>query len=169
MRKILSAAVAGAALLAAGQASANTATTTFAVTATVLKACSVNATAIAFGNYTPGGGAINVNTSAVNVNCTKNTTYTVALNGGSTTGGTVAQRLMGNGANTLQYNIYTAATDTTVFGDGSGTSATGAGTGAGMSAAATAFTMYANLPDNPTNQNAAPGAYTDTVTVTVTY
>ena len=147
-----------------------TATTTFQVTATVLKACTVSATTVAFGNYTPAGGAITNAASAVSINCTKGTTYTTALNGGTTTGGTVAQRLMVNGViNTLQYNLYTTNANTTVWGDGTGTSVTQAGTGNGMGVAATAFTLYGLLPDSATNQNAPPGAYTDTVTVTVTY
>jgi spore coat protein U-like protein len=167
MRKFLIATAAGAAVVAGAGAYAATTTTTFQVTATVLKTCSVSATTLAFGNYTPGAGAVN-GTSTVSVNCTKTTPYTVALNGGTTTGGTVAQRLMANGLNTLQYNLYTTVADTTVWGDGTGVSATLAGTGAGV-ATANNLTVFGNLPDNPTNQAAVPGAYADTVTVTVTY
>jgi len=153
--------------LVAGIANSATSTTTFAVTSTLLATCSATATALAFSAYTPGGGAV-ANNGTVNVKCTKNTPYTVALNGGTTAGGTVAQRLMAFGANTLQYNLYTTAAFTTVFGDGSGASKTEAGTGAGI-ATATAFTVFGQLPDNATNQAAVPGSYTDTITVTVTY
>jgi spore coat protein U-like protein len=165
MRKLLLAA-AGASLVAAG-AHAATATGTFTVTATVLKTCSVTAGNLGFGNYTPGAGAVTAS-STINVNCTKTTPFTVALNGGSTTGGTVAQRLMANGTNTLQYNLFTSNTFATVFGDGTGTSATQPGTGAGV-ATSVPFTVFGRLPDNATNQAAVPGSYTDTVTVTVTY
>ena len=79
---------------------AATTTTTFQVSATVLKTCSVSAAALGFGNYTPGTGVVTGSTP-INVLCTKTTPFTVALNGGTTTGGTVAQRLMANGANTL--------------------------------------------------------------------
>jgi spore coat protein U-like protein len=75
---------------------------------------------------------------------------------------------MAFGANTLQYNLYTTAAFTTVFGDGSGASQTEAGTGAGV-ATAVSFTVFGQLPDNATNQAVVPGAYTDTITVTVTY
>jgi spore coat protein U-like protein len=68
----------------------------------------------------------------------------------------------------LQYNLYTTAALGTVFGDGTAGTATVAGTGAGV-ATAVAVTVYGQLPDNATNQAAVPGAYSDTITVTVTY
>ena len=92
----------------------------------------------------------------------------MALNGGTTAGSTIAQRLLAQGANTLQYNLFTTAALTQVFGDGSGTSKTVAGTGAGVATAAT-VTVFGQLPDNATNQASVAGNYTDTITVTVTY
>ena len=166
MHKILTATLA-AGILAAGVAQSATTTTTFAVTATVQATCSTTATALAFPAYTPGAGAT-VGTSTINVKCTKNTPYTVALNAGTTTGGAFAQRLMANGANTLQYNLFTSTAYTTILGDGTGASVTTAGTGAGV-ATANALTVYGQLPDSATNQTAIPGNYTDTITVTVTY
>jgi spore coat protein U-like protein len=150
-----------------GLAQAGTATTTFAVTANLQATCSTTATALAFPAYTPGGGAV-AQTSTVSVKCTKNSAYTVALNGGNTTGGSVAQRLMNSGGNTLQYNLYTTATHATVWGDSSGTSVTQAGTGAGL-ATANVLTVYGQVPDSTSNQLAVPGAYSDTITVTVSY
>ena len=166
MRKILTATMAATALAAAGSAGAATATTTFGVTATVLKTCSVAANPLGFGNYTPGAGALAANTT-VNVKCTKGTTFTVGLNGGTTTGGTISQRLMSNGTDTLQYNLYTTAGFTTLFGDGT-TGSTMPGTGTGI-ATAVAVTVFGSLPDNATNQNVSTGAYSDTINVTVTY
>jgi spore coat protein U-like protein len=157
--------IAGA--MAAGFAGAATTSTTFAVTSSLLATCSATATSLAFSAYTPGAGNV-ANNSSVSVKCTKNTPFTVALNRGTTAGGTIAQRLMAFGANTLQYNLYTTAGFATVFGDGTGASQTEAGTGAGV-ATAVAFTVFGQLPDNATNQAAVPGAYTDTITVTVTY
>jgi spore coat protein U-like protein len=159
---------------AAGDALASTATTTFTVSATVLKNCTASATNLGFGNYTQGSGTV-TSTSTVSVLCTNGTTFTVALNGGTTTGGTIAQRLLAEtgGSGTLQYNLYTSNTYATVFGNGT-TGSTESGTGAGMAAAdAQAFTVYGQLPDNATNQAApvvgASTVYTDTITVTVTY
>jgi spore coat protein U-like protein len=157
-------------ILGAGlAASANSATTTatFNVSETVLATCSATATALAFTPYTPGGGA-KANSSTISVKCTKNTPYTISLNKGATTGGTVAQRLMAFGANTLQYNLYTTAAVNVIFGDGSGTGQTETGTGAGVATANT-VTVFGQVPDSAANQAAAPGNYTDTITVTVTY
>jgi spore coat protein U-like protein len=176
MRKVLIAFLTtGAVLGAASGASAATATSTFTVSANVLKTCSVSATNLAFGNYTPGSGAL-TSTSTVSVLCTNGTAFTAALNAGSSTGGTVAQRLLAEsgGPGTLQYNLYTTAAHNTVWGDGTGSSATEAGTGAGMAAAnAQSLTVYGQLPDNATNQAApvtgATTTYSDTITVTVTY
>jgi spore coat protein U-like protein len=166
MHKILTATLA-AGVMAAGVAQSATTTTTFAVTATVQSTCAATAATLAFPNYTPGTGTLTGNTN-ISVKCTKNTPFTVALNVGSTTGDTFAQRLMGSGANTLQYNLYTTVALGTIFGDGTGGTATAAGTGAGV-ATATTVTVYGQLPDNATNQTAVPGAYSDTITVTVTY
>jgi spore coat protein U-like protein len=152
---------------AAGIADSATTTTTFAVTSQVQSTCSATATALAFPAYTPGAGAV-VGTNTISVKCTKNSPYTISLNGGATAGGTVAQRLMASGANTLQYNLYTTVAHTTIFGDGTGSSQTVSGTGSGV-ATANAVTVFGQLPDNATNQAAVPASYTDTITVTISY
>ena len=137
------------------------------MTAVVQSTCSATAATLAFGNYTPGAGPL-TGTSNISVKCTKNTPYTVSLNAGSTTGGTLAQRLMASGANTLQYNLYTTVAATTVFGDGTASTATIPGTGAGVATANT-VTVFGQLPDSAANQAAVPGNYSDTILVTVTY
>jgi spore coat protein U-like protein len=166
MPKVLAISLAVAALAAAGTASALTATTSFSVTATVLKTCSTTATTLGFGNYTPGTGALTANTT-VNVKCTKGTGFTVALDKGTTATGTIAQRLMTNGTDTLQYNLFTTAAFATIFGDGT-TGVTQAGTGTGL-ASNVALTVFGSLPDNAANQAVSPGSYTDTIGVVVTY
>src|ERR1700720_4429425 len=83
MRKILIATLTGA-VMASGVAQAansNTTTTTFTVTATVQSTCSATAAALAFPNYTPGGGPLTGNTT-ISVKCTKNTPFAVSLNAG---------------------------------------------------------------------------------------
>jgi spore coat protein U-like protein len=162
-------AIVTATTLAAGTAHAAnpTVTTTFKVAATVQPNCTTSATGLGFGTYTPGNGALAAS-SNITVNCTKSTAYTIALNPGSTTGDSFAQRLMASGANTLRYNLYTTAAFATVWGDGTGATATQAGTGAGMGTAST-YKVYGQLPDSAVNQAAVPGSYTDTITVTVTY
>ena len=170
MRNVIACLGAGVLLASAGAAqAANPVTTTFGVSASVLKNCTVAATNVAFGNYTPTAGAVSANGS-VSVSCTKNTTFTVALDKGTTATGTIAQRLMSDGAagDTLQYNLYTTSGFATVWGDGTGSSVTQGGTGAGMNNAVT-LTVYGNLPDNATNQAAPPATYNDTITVSVAY
>ena len=170
MIKSLCATVAAASMLVAtGSAQAASTTTTFNVTANVLANCSVSANALNFGSYTPASGAL-TGSSTIQVRCTRNTGYTVALNAGSTSGGSIAQRLMKHASttDTLEYNLYTTAALTTLFGDGTGGSATTAGTGSGMGSA-TSVTVYGSLPDSATNQDAPTGSYSDTITVTVTY
>lgn len=164
MRKVITASLAVAALAAASSAGAVTTSTSFSVTATVLKTCSATASTLAFGNYTPGAGAVAANTT-LNVKCTKGTGFTVALDKGAN--GTIAQRLMTNGTDSLQYNLFTSNTFTTIFGDGT-TGVTQAGTGTGL-ATNVALTVFGSLPDNATNQAVSPGSYTDTVGVLVTY
>ena len=168
MRKILSATLAASVLAAgAAQAANPTVTTTFQVSATVQPNCTTSATPLGFGNYTPGNGAVTAN-STITVNCTKSTAYTVGLNPGSTAGDAFIQRLMTSGTNTLQYNLYTTAALTTVFGDGTGATGTDSGTGTGMANALT-YTVFGQVPDNATNQASLPATYTDTITVTVSY
>jgi spore coat protein U-like protein len=172
MRNVIACLGAGSLLALAGATQAappNPATTTIAVSATVTKNCSVGATAVAFGAYYPGTGPMSSN-STVTVKCTKGTTYTVSLDKGTTGGGTIAQRLMTDGAagDTLQYNLFKDAAMTIVWGDGGGLSQTNAGIGAGMGTGQT-FTAYGQLPDAGTNLNAPAATYNDTVTVSVAY
>lgn len=168
--KLLGLAVSAGLILAAGAASAlpNPVTATFLVSATVVKACTVGATPLAFGNYTPSAGAV-TSSSTISVACTVGTPYTMTVNGGNTTGGTITQRLMTNGTQTLQYNLYTSNTYATLLGDGTTSgSAKVTGTGAGLATAA-ATTVFGQLPDSAANQAVPPGSYTDTVTVSVAY
>lgn len=140
-------------------AQANPATTTFGVSATVLKDCIVSATALGFGNYT---GAVNSAQSTVTVTCTNSTTYTVGLGPGLATGATVTTRQMQNGTNLLNYGLFSNATWTTNWGNTSGTNwVSGTGNGAGQ-----ALTVYGQIP---AGQYVTPGSYADTIAVTVTY
>ncbi|MBS0379727.1 MAG: spore coat protein U domain-containing protein [Proteobacteria bacterium] len=153
-----------------GTALAGTATTTFGVSVTVNSNCLVSASNLAFPNYTPAGGNQTASTT-VSVRCTKGSPFTVALNAGTTTGGTFAQRLMSNGAGqTVEYNLYTVSNFATVWGDGTAGTSTVAGTGAGVAAGnAISETVYGQLVDSAANQGVPPGSYTDTITVTVSY
>jgi spore coat protein U-like protein len=160
----------GAALLlaAADDSSGATVSTTMVVSVTVASTCTVSANPLSFGTYLPGQGSLSASTTLA-VLCTRGAPFTVALNAG-TGGGTVAQRVMSMGANTLAYNLYTTAAHTSVWGDGTQSSATVSGVGRGLaSGAQITQTVYGQVPDSSANVGLTPGLYTDIVTVTVSY
>ncbi len=158
----------GAVCAAAGTAAAATTEATLMVSATVDATCAVSANPLNFGSYSPGGGTLNANTTLA-VLCTRGAAFTVAMDAGMG-GGTVAQRLMTSGTSKLQYNLYTSAARTTVWGDGTISSAMVAGLGKGLARVdAITETVYGQLPDNAANRNIAPGVYTDTIHITVSY
>lgn len=159
----------GAALLlaAAAGAAAATATSTIMVSVTLASTCTVSANPLSFGTYQPGQGSASASATLA-VRCTRGAPFSVALNAG--TGGSVAQRLMSMGTSRLQYNLYTTATHTAVWGDGTQSTATVSGVGRGfMSGAEITHTVYGQIPDSPANVDLAPGHYTDVITVTVSY
>jgi spore coat protein U-like protein len=137
---------------------AGTATTTFQVTATVQATCNISATNLAFGTY---AGAQTDATSTVTVTCTNTTPWNVGLNAG-TCGATVSARCMANGAAQLNYALYRDSARTQNWGNTVGTD-TLAGTGNGTAQASTVYGRIA------AGQFPAPGAYTDTITATVSF
>jgi spore coat protein U-like protein len=139
---------------------AATATTTFAVSATVQATCIVSASAMGFGTYT---GVAIPTTSTVSITCTNTTPYNVGLNAGLATGATVSARKMtGPAGALLNYALYSNAGRTTNWGTTIGTD-TVTGTGNGS---AQAITVYGQLA---ASQYLAPGLYSDTITAIVTY
>lgn len=165
LKTALSAAVVGflALGLATTPAFATTATITFNVTANVATNCTVSATALGFGSYT---GAVNSAQSTVTVTCTNTTPYTVGLDAGKFTTGSVTNRQMSpTGTPTaggLLYGLFSNGTWTTNWGNTLATNWV-IGTGNG---AAQALTVYGQIP---AAQFVTPGSYTDTITATVTY
>ncbi len=139
---------------------AATATGTMGVAATVQALCQNTASALAFGTYT---GVQAVATGTITVTCTNTTPYNVGLNAGTSSGATVAARKMTGPAGALLAYILTSdAGYATNWGSTVGTD-TVAGTGNG---AAQVLTIYGR---EAAGQFLAPGAYTDTITATVTY
>jgi spore coat protein U-like protein len=158
-------------LLAAGLIAATTgalavspATTTFQVTANVNAQCTVSAVNLTFPAVDP----LNSQTdgaTTVTVNCTKNSAYTVGLSAGTTSGATIGQRKMANGPDTMDYNLYTNAGRTTVWGNSVGSWVSGNGAGMGT---ASVLDVYGRVAAGQTNL--AVGTFTEsTITVTVSY
>ena len=165
----------GAALLVAISSKAQAATTsaTFQVSANVTASCSVSATNLAFGAYNVNSTTATTGTSTIAVNCTKGTSFTVAIDAGSNAGGVsnFSSRQMSDGLATpdyLGYQLYSDSSHTTIWGDGTNSSSTVSGTGAGPGTThKVTETVYGQIP---AQQNVPAGAYTDgTVNVTVTY
>lgn len=135
------------------------------VTLTLDNTCGITTSAVNFGTQTTLLSAIDA-TGTVTVTCTSTGgTYSVAFNGGTTTGGTIAQRKLFNAAssNTIDYNLYTTAARTVLVGDGT-TGVVVGGTGNGS---AQAFSVFGRVAagQNPK----ATGVYSDTVTATVSF
>lgn len=144
-------------------ASAQSAQTTMDVSATVVKACLVSATNLAFGSYDPTATSPADATGAITVTCTPGTGFTVGLNAGTTSGSTVSDRKMASGSNRLGYAMYSDAAHTTNWGN-----TPGSDTSAAITATTTpsVLSVYGRMP---AQQLVAAGSYTDTLTVTVSY
>jgi spore coat protein U-like protein len=164
-RKIAATLIAVSSFAVAGTAYAATATGTLSSTATVTSNCTVSTTTVAFGNVDVTSGSAVNSTGGISVTCTNGTAWAASANAGAGTGASLATRKMANGANLLNYVLYTDSARTTVWGDGAGgTTATLSDTGSGS---AQAKTIYATVPAGQTSLPA--GSYSDTVTVTITY
>lgn len=120
--------------------------------------CSFLATGLVFGTYT---GVVLEAQSALTINCTNTTTYTVGLNAGTSSGATVTSRLLtGAGGVEMGYSLFSDAARTVNWGL---TTNTVAGTGSG---AAQTIPVYGQMP---AGQSVNPGTYNDTITATITY
>lgn len=147
-------------------AHAESATAALPVTATVQSACAASANPLAFATYTAGFGPV-TGTATITVKCSSALGFKVALGPGVTPGGSISQRLLSNGSQSLQYNLYTTSNLSTLWGDGTtGVTLSGMASGEGL---ATSLTVFAELPDSAMNRLATPGIYSDLVTVTITY
>jgi spore coat protein U-like protein len=139
---------------------AATTDSTIGVTSAVQATCLNTATPLAFGTYT---GLIATGTAIVTITCTNTTPYTVGLDAGLATGATVTTRQMtGPAGALLAYTLSSDASHAVNWGLTVGTD-TVAGVATG---AAQPITVYGQ---EAAGQFVAPGAYTDTITATVTY
>jgi spore coat protein U-like protein len=146
----------------AGSSHAGTATTTFTVNVTLTAACVINsATNLNFGSQGVLTGNVD-QSSTVQVQCTSTTPYNIGLDAGTASGATMAARKMTNGGAAVTYALYTDSARSVVWGNTVNTD-TVAATGNGSPQS---FTVYGRVPAQATP---APGNYSDTITVTVTY
>jgi spore coat protein U-like protein len=145
--------------LAPAPAVAATATGTMAVSATVTATCTVATSPLPFTAYT---GVADPATGTISVTCTNTTPYDIGLDPGLGSGATVTTRAMTLGSTSLPYGLFTDAALTNNW-NNNGTTDTASLVGTG---AAVATPIYGNIP---AGELVAPGAYTDTITATITY
>jgi spore coat protein U-like protein len=162
--RIVGALAATLAMVGAPAVLAATDTTTFTVSANIVADCNLSATNLSFGTYDAAAGSALDGTSTVSVYCSNGLSYDIALNVGSG-GGTFATRSLANGGNTLNFNLYSNAGRTTIWGDGTGSTSTVTGSGSGLLSAVT-HTVYGRVA---AGQDRAIGSYASTITVTVTF
>jgi len=159
-RGLLAAAVSSLSLCGAALADD---TANLAVSATVNPTCKLTAgPTLSFGVVSP---LANTDVQAdITWVCTSGFNTSIKLGSGS---GTIANRTMHAGASALAYQLYTDATRTTVFGDGTAGSSTVAVSGTGYASPAN-VTVYGRVL--AAAAGAAPvGSYTDTVLVTIVF
>jgi spore coat protein U-like protein len=139
-----------------------TAQTTFQVKARVSAVCEVTATDLDFGTYTSNTGSSRLGTTTLKATCTPNTTYNVGLNEGTSPGATVNARKLVSGANNLNYQLYSDASRSVIWGNTTGTdTVTGIGTGLAVD-----HTVYGSVA---AKQVVPAGDYADTITVRLYY
>lgn len=126
--------------------------------------CTVSLTPMAFGFYDYLQSDLD-GQGLVDVNCPGAMPYVISIDAGLNSAGSFAPRLLKvvAGATTMNYNVFTDASRTNVWGDGTGVTVTQSGTGMGASQ------LYPAYGRVPTGQNVGAGVYEDSLTVTVTY
>jgi spore coat protein U-like protein len=133
-------------------------------------ACTVTSSGLAFGTYNYIVAAPTDITANIQVSCfflvSLNLSYDILLSQGASA--SYVTRKMNSAASELQYNLYTSAAHSTVWGDGNGGSAkvTDGYLLTLLSTVVRNYTVYGRIP---AGQNVAAGVYNDVITVTVNY
>jgi spore coat protein U-like protein len=147
------------------RADAATGTSTLTVQASVSQQCTIANATLNFGAYDPvtANAAADLDASTnISVACTKGSTGVwVGLGLGSNASGSV--RRMGSGGNFLNYELYTTAGRTTVWGN---LVASGVAYAPVSSKTAANLTVYGRIPQA---QDASVGSYTDSVVATINF
>jgi spore coat protein U-like protein len=146
---------------------AGSSTGNLSVSATVASTCTISqASALTFTGYDRASTSDLAGTGSMTIACTNGgTPLTVSFSTGANSSacdtydsGTNTRCMSDGGSGLLQYDVYTAANHTTLFGrtGASTTSQTSTGT----------LTIYGLIPKN---QNAPVGSYSDTLVATINY
>ncbi len=130
--------------------------------------CSVSASGVAFGNYDGSATSADDATGTITINCfilSGLGGYTIALSPGRD--GSYTARRMISGTATLPYQLYADPARTQVWGDGSGGSFTVRSFDIiPLLGGSSTYQIYGRIP---ANLSPRPGAYNDTIIITVSY
>lgn len=133
---------------------------------TIVNPLSVSATPTNFGVYDPVSSAPTDANGTVTIACDLSAdvlpAFSVSLSSGS---GSYSARTMRSGSASLSYDLYTTASHTTVWGDGTSGTATQSGDGI-LVLDSVSLTVYGRVP---AGQYVDAGSYADTIIVSVEY
>ncbi|KEQ52683.1 spore coat U domain-containing protein [Sphingobium chlorophenolicum] len=136
--------------------------------ACTLCTCSASTTGISFGGYDPTSPVPKDGAGSVTLSCTGLVslagTIDIAISPGSS-GDALARRMTQGGA-ALNYNLYTSASRTTVWGTGSGGTGIVSAPLNGLLSFSQTVQVYGQIPAGQWPQ---AGPYSDSVIVTITY
>ena len=124
------------------------------------EACDVEVAPLSFGSINPLDRMDSDSATVLTVTCPSDTSFSAAASAGN---GTFAERRMTSGSSALAYQLYVEASRSLVWGDG--TAGTSVISGSAGPAGATS-NVFGRVPAQPF---AVPGAYGDTLVVTITY
>ena len=128
--------------------------------------CSVSTTGLSFGNYDVLAPAATISTSSIAITCNKNANVTISIGASPTSGGfNPRQMRLVSGTDLLNYNLYTDAGGTTIWGDGTAGTSTVPGKFKKAQGQLN-VTIYGTIP---ALQNISAGLYNETVTVTIVW
>lgn len=123
-------------------------------------ACTVSGNTLAFGVIDPLVAAASDGSATITVSCPSSTPYSVALSSGN---GDFGARKMTSGSHALDYELYIDVVHSAAWGDGTAGTTTVNGV---ADAGGTEHTIYGTIP---WQSHAWPGAYADTIIITVSY
>lgn len=129
----------------------------FAVNASISANCLLETNDLDFGTAGIIGDNIDADT-AIGITCTPGTGYGITIDGGHS--GDPDHRQMHSGSDTVDYDLYSDAGRHDPWGTSPASTVNGDGTGQQQQ-----LGVYGRIPPQP----AAPGRYTDTVVVTISY
>lgn len=131
----------------------------FILTNSVYADCSFSiAQNLNFGVYNPVQSGDNLSSSNISITCNPTATYTIKLSPGNSN--QFSNRYMsGTTGDLLSYNLYIDSGRTSIFGDGTGGTAY-------ISTTNTNSNIFAKIPQL---QNVAAGAYSDNITLNLTF